>query len=84
MDGMELRREYAEEQEYLMQVKSLERGLVNGYRSLNILGLGEKEKRGLLYHSLYSSQAPGFLSENNEIEKGIDQVSQLLVGYNGA
>ena len=44
MDGMELRREYAEEQEYLMRVKSLEGGLVNGYRSLNILGLGEKEK----------------------------------------
>lgn len=83
MDGMELRREYAEEQEYLMRVRSLEGGMVNGYRSLNILGLGEKEKRGMLYHSLYSSQAPGFISENNEIEKGIDQVSQKLGGYKG-
>ena len=70
MDGMELRREYAEEQEYLMRVKSLEGGLVNGYRSLNVLGLGEKEKRGMLYHRLYSSQAPGFISENDEIEQG--------------
>lgn len=83
MDGMELRREYAEEQEYLMRVKSLEGGLVNGYRSLNILGLGEKEKRGMLYHRLYSSQAPGFRSENDEIEKGIDQVNQQLQGYQG-
>ncbi len=83
MDGMELRREYAEEQEYLMRVKSLEGGLVNGYRSLNVLGLGEKEKRGMLYHRLYSSQAPGFLSENEEIGKAIDEISQQLLGYPG-
>ena len=83
MDGMELRREYAQEQKYLMQVKSLEGGLVNGYRSINVLGLGEKEKRGLLYHRLFSSQAPGFVSENEEIEKAIDRVTQKLAGYQG-
>lgn len=83
MDGMELRREYAQEQKYLMRVKSLEGGLVNGYRSLNVLGIGEKEKRGMLYHRLYSSQAPGFISENDEIEKAIDQVTQQVVGYAG-
>jgi hypothetical protein len=83
MDGMELRREYAQEQKYLMRVKSLEGGLVNGYRSMNVLGVGEKEKRGLLYHRLFSSQAPGFVSENEEIEKAIDRVTQKLVGYQG-
>jgi len=83
MDGMELRREYAQEQKYLMRVKSLEGGLVNGYRSMNVLGLGEKEKRGLLYHRLFSSQAPGFVSENEEIEKAIDRVTQKLAGYPG-
>jgi hypothetical protein len=83
MDGMELRREYAQEQKYLMKVKSLEGGLVNGYRSMNVLGLGEKEKRGLLYHQLFSSQAPGFTSENDEIEQAIDQVNQRLAGYTG-
>jgi hypothetical protein len=83
MDGMELRREYAQEQENLMKVKSLEGGLVNGYRSMNVLGLGEKEKRGMLYHRLFSSQAPGFMSENDEVEKAIDQVAQQLAGYKG-
>ena len=83
MDGMELRREYAQEQEYLMRVKSLEGGLVNGYRSINVLGLGEKEKRGIVYHRLFSSQAPGFVSENEEIEKAIDCVTQQIAGYRG-
>ena len=83
MDGMELRRKYAQEQKYLMKVKSLEGGLVNGYRSINVLGLGEKEKRGLLYHRLFSSQAPAFVSENEEIEKAIDRVTQKLAGYQG-
>jgi Transposase DDE domain len=83
MDGMDLRREYAQEQKYLMQVKSLEGGLVNGYRSINVLGLGVKEKRGLLYHRLFSSQAPGFVSENTEIEQAIDRVTQKLAGYQG-
>jgi len=46
IDGLELRRKYAQEQKYLMHVKSLEGGLVNGYRSINVLGSGEKEKRG--------------------------------------
>jgi hypothetical protein len=80
MDGSELRREWAQEQEYLMQVKSLEGGLVNGYRTLNVLGLGAKEKRGILYHHLFSSRAPEFVSENSEIEHAIDSVQQGLAG----
>jgi hypothetical protein len=39
MDGSDLRRPWAQEQAYLMRVKSLEGGLVNGYRTLNVLGL---------------------------------------------
>ncbi|MDR3577423.1 MAG: transposase [Anaerolineaceae bacterium] len=80
LDGSELRREWAQEQEYLMRVKSLEGGLVNGYRTLNVLGLGAKEKRGILYHHLFSSQAPDFESENTEIEQAIDSVQQGLAG----
>jgi hypothetical protein len=34
---------------YLVSVKALDDSLVNGYRSFNVLGLGE-EARGLLYH----------------------------------
>lgn len=80
LDGSELRREWAQEQEYLMRVKSLEGGLVNGYRTLNVLGLGAKEKRGILYHRLFSSQAPQFESENTEIERAIDSGHQGLAG----
>jgi len=80
LDGSELRREWAQEQEYLMRVKSLEGGLVNGYRTLNVLGLGAKEKRGILYHHLFSSQAPQFESENTEIERAVDTSHQALAG----
>jgi hypothetical protein len=71
LDGMELRREGATAQEHLMRVKDLDGALVNGYRSFNVLGIGTEHKRGLLYHDLFSSQAPGFKSENREIEQAL-------------
>ena len=71
LDGMELRREGATAQEHLMQVKDLDGALVNGYRSFNVLGIGMEHKRGPLYHDLFSSQAPGFKSENTEIEQAL-------------
>jgi hypothetical protein len=80
LDASELRREWAQAQAYLMRVQSLAGGLVNGYRTLNVLGLGAKGKRGLLYHHLFSSQAPQFESENTEIEGAIDSVQQGLAG----
>jgi hypothetical protein len=58
LDGMELRREGAEVQEYLMRVKALDGELVNGYRSFNVLGIGEGGARGLLYYHLFSSEQP--------------------------
>jgi hypothetical protein len=42
---------------YLMQVRDLDEELVPGYRTLNVLGL-TPGPRGLLYHRLFSSQAP--------------------------
>jgi hypothetical protein len=80
LDGSELRRPWAQEQEYLMQVKSLEGELVNGYRTWNVLGLGlgEQKKRGILYHHLFSSQAPDFVSENTETERAIESVRKAL------
>jgi hypothetical protein len=71
LDGMELRREGAQSQEALMRVKALDGRLVNGYRSVNVLGLGEGEARGLLYHRLFSSHEPGFESESREIQQAI-------------
>lgn len=83
LDGMELRREGAESQEALMRVKALDGGLVNGYRSFNVLGLGESEARGLVYHRLFSSTEPGFESENREIQRAIDATEASLQTFAG-
>jgi len=83
VDGMELRREGATSQEALMRVKALDGGLVNGYRSFNVLGLGASEARGLLYHHLFSSHEPGFESENREIQRAIDATEASLQGVAG-
>jgi hypothetical protein len=83
LDGMELRRPGAHEQEYLMSVKALDGSLVNGYRSFNVLGMGQ-EARGLLYHKLISSNTPDFSSENVEVKAAIQQTEQALVGFEGA
>jgi hypothetical protein len=83
VDGMELRREGAESQEALMQVKALDGRLVNGYRSFNVLGLGEDEARGLLYHHLFSSHEAGFESENREIQRAIDATEASLKTFTG-
>jgi len=83
LDGMELRRAGAERQEALMRVKALDGRLVNGYRSFNVLGLGEVA-RGLLYHHLFSSHAVGFESESREIQRALDTTEASLSGYGGA
>ena len=83
LDGMELRRPGAHEQEYLMSVKALDGSLVNGYRSFNVLGMGQIA-RGLLYHKLFSSNLPDFNSENEEIKAAINETEQALIDYEGA
>ncbi len=60
-DCCDLRKPYATEMPYLMQVPAQEgKGLVPGYRTLNVLGI-TPGRRGILYHRLFSSQAPGFV-----------------------
>lgn len=83
LDGSEIRREGAEAQPHLMPVKALDGKLVNGYRSLNVLGLGVEDARGLLYHHLFSSHEAGFESENREIERALDLVEASLAGFGG-
>ena len=82
LDGMELRRPGAHEQEYLMSVKALDGSLVNGYRSFNVLGMGQ-EARGLLYHKVFSSRLPDFQSENVEIQAAIQHTEQALIDFQG-
>lgn len=83
LDGMELRRAGAESQEHLMRVKALDGSLVNGYRSFNVLGMGQDEARGLLYHHLFSSTEPGFRSESVEIQRAIDTTEASLASFSG-
>ena len=77
-DCCDLRKPYATEMPYLMQVPDLDgKGLVPGYRTLNVLGI-TPGRRGILYHRLFSSQAPGFVSEPAEVQAALQTVSQAL------
>jgi Transposase DDE domain len=77
-DCSDLRKPYATEMPSLMQVPALEgKGLVPGYRTLNVLGI-TPGRRGILSHRLLSSQAPGFVSEPAEVQEALATVSQSL------
>ncbi len=76
-DGSELRKPHARDMPYLMRVKDLDGGLVNGYRTLNVLGI-TPNRRGVLYHHLFSSKAPGFVSESREVQLALTTVSQAI------
>ena len=60
-DGSELRKPHARGMPHLMRVKDLDGGLVNGYRTLNVLGITPNH-RGVLYHLCWlpSSSTPIF------------------------
>lgn len=77
-DCSNLRKPYATEMPYLMPVPALDgKGLVPGYRTLNVVGI-TPGRRGILYHRLFSSQAPGFVSEPAEVQEALATVSQAL------
>lgn len=77
IDGSELRKPHAREMEHLQRVRALDGGLVNGYRTLTVLGV-TPEGRGVLYQHLFSSRAPDFVSEPRETEKALTTVSKAL------
>lgn len=78
LDGSDLRKPYARQMEGLQRVKRLSgEGMVPGYRTLNALGVG-RQRRGLLYHRLFSSQAPGFTSEPAEVQQALASIGTAL------
>jgi hypothetical protein len=78
VDGSDLRKPHAAEMAYLQRVKRLHgEGTVPGYPTLNVIGLGQ-ERRGLLYHHLYSSGAPDFVSAPAEVRTAIRSVGAAL------
>lgn len=76
-DGSELRKPHARAMPHLMRVKDLNGSLVNGYRTLNVLGI-TPNRRGVLYHRLFSSKAPGFVSEPHEVQEALQTVSTAI------
>lgn len=77
-DGSAIRKPHAREMEYLQRVPRLDgTGTVPGYETLNVLGIGQ-ERRGLLYHRLYSSRAPDFVSAPAEVRTAIRAVGAAL------
>jgi hypothetical protein len=58
LGGSDLGKPHAACMDHLQRVKRLEGGgTVNGYRTLNAIGIGTGGRRGLLYHRLLSSHA---------------------------
>ncbi len=76
-DGSDLRKPYAKEMPYLMKVRALDKSLVPGYRTLTVLGL-TPQHRGILYHRLFSSKAPDFVSEPHEVQTALTTISQAI------
>ncbi len=78
LDGSDLRKPHAREREGLQRVKRLAGGdTVPGYRTLNAIGIGH-ERRGLLYHHLFSSTAADFLSESAETQTALTTIGTTL------
>ena len=78
LDGSDLRKPQAQTMEALQRVKRLSgEGTVPGYRTINAIGVG-RQRRGLLYHRLFSSTATGFLSESAETQTALRAVGAAL------
>jgi hypothetical protein len=80
VDGSDLRKAASAALEYLDVVRDLDGELIPGYPTLNVLGIGKSGRRVLLYHKLYSSQAPGFKSRGVEIREALSKSHELLKG----
>jgi hypothetical protein len=78
LDESDVRKPHATAMEAWQPVKRLAgKGTVPGYRTLNAIGLGP-DKRGVLYHRLFSRHAPDFVSESEERRAAIGAVSTAL------
>jgi hypothetical protein len=78
VDGSDLRKPHAREMAHLQRVQRLDgQGTVPGYATLNVIGIGQA-RRGLLYHKLYSSTAPDFVSAPREVQGALRSVGVAL------
>lgn len=78
LDGSDLRKPHAREMGGLQRVKRLQGGgTIPGYRTINAIGVGV-ERRGLLYHHLFSSTADDFVSESVETQRALAATGDAL------
>ena len=78
IDLSDIKKKYARKMEHLACVRDgSEKTLVNGYWTISVIG-ADVGKTSLvpLYGSLYSQNSPDFRSENLEIRRAINKVSQ--------
>jgi hypothetical protein len=78
LDGSDLRKPHSQTLEYLDTVRDLRGQPVAGYRTLNAIGLTPDGRQTLLYHTLYSTLAPGFTSENTVVLQALEQLTRAL------
>jgi len=84
LDGSDIRKPYAQGMEGLQPVKRLSGGgMIPGYRTINAIGVGY-ERRGLLYHHLFSSTADDFVSESTETQQALAAVGDALAPLDAA
>jgi hypothetical protein len=77
IDPTDVRKDFAKKMEHLAFVRDGSTGeIVKGYWMCEVVAC-ECERRRItpLYQSLYSADAPGFVSENDEIMKAVDLIS---------
>ena len=80
LDLSDVTKPYARKMQYLARVRDGSEGeLGNGYWTLHVVG-AELDRAELvpLYQRLYSVEAPQFISENEEILRAVDRVSEAV------
>jgi|TARA_Y100000294_G_C8531813_1_gene327308 hypothetical protein len=77
VDTSDIKKKYARKMEYLTEVRDGSEDVIHpGYSTCHVVGAECGEASVIpLYQTLYSSIAPDFVSENNEILKAIGHVS---------
>lgn len=82
LDPSDVAKKYAKKMEYLATVRDgSAHDLAQGYWTLHVIGTQVGSTRMTpLYQRLYSAQAPGFVSENEEILRAVNTVRAHLGG----
>ncbi|PYE49980.1 hypothetical protein, partial [Deinococcus yavapaiensis] len=81
LDESDLRKPHSHRIEHLDTVRSLDDTLVHGFHTLTALGISSSGPRALLYHTSFSTLAPGFKSKNAEYRTAVNAVKDALTAH---